>query len=153
MGTCDLKSFVRAVLKKRAIAKIPSVKQTVPPQSIRLPFNTNELHQEIKVAITEAFHYCEQNRFLLFQRDNTLSFSMSNRWMRTKHGEDWSNDLNPLTEDTTGVLKQFGPGTDAVVLHYITEALHTFIIRNYYATAVMVAAASEKTIYVLSRSF
>src|SRR5260370_38439567 len=115
MGTCDLKSFVRAVLKKRAIAKIPSVKQTVPPQSIRLPFNTNELHQEIKVAITEAFHYCEQNRFLLFQRYNTLSFSMSNRWLRTKHGEGRANDLSQQPEDTTGYMKQIGPYTAAAV--------------------------------------
>jgi hypothetical protein len=152
IGNCDFESFVMAVLQQLAQVKIPSVKQTAPPQSTRLPFNTNELHQEIKVAITEAFHYCEQNRFLLFQRDNTLSFSMSNRWMRTKRGEDWANDLTPLPEDTTGYMKQFGPGTDAVVLEYITEALHTFTNRNYYATAVMVGAASEKTIYLLAGS-
>jgi hypothetical protein len=49
-------------------------------------------------------------------------------------------------------MKQFGPGTDAVVLEYMTEALHTFTNRNYYATAVMVGAASEKTIYLLAGS-
>jgi hypothetical protein len=63
--------------------------------------------------------------------------------MRTKRGEVWANDLTPLPEDATGYLRQFAPGTDAVVLEYMTEALHTFINRNYFATAVMVGAASE----------
>jgi hypothetical protein len=152
IGNCDFEQFVVAVLQQLAQANVPSVKRTAPPQSTRLPFNVNDLHQGIKVAITEAFYYCEQNRFILFQRDNLLNFSMSNRWMKTKQGEDWANDLTPLPEDTTGYMRQFAPGTDAVVLEYITEALHTFINRNYYATAVMVGAPSEKTVYLLAGS-
>lgn len=72
--------------------------------------------------------------------------------MKTKRGEAWSNDVTPLPEDVAGYLRQFAPGADAVVLEYITEALHTFIARNFFATAVMIGAASEATLYLLADS-
>lgn len=153
IGNCDFEQFVIAVMHEMAKLNVPSVKPTAIPHNTRLPFNPNELHQDIKIAITEAFQYCEQNRFLLFQRDNLLNFaSSSGRWIRTKRGELWANDLTPLPEDVTNYLKQFASGTDKVVLEYITEALHTFINRNYFATAVMVGAASEATLYLLAES-
>jgi hypothetical protein len=150
VGNCDFEQFVMAVMQQLAKANVSSVRATSHPQSTRLPFNTNDLPHDMKIAITEAFYYCEQNRFLLFQRDNVLNFGPCGRWTKTKRGEEWAKDVTPLPEDAAGYLRQFPPGTDAVVLEYITEALHTFINRNYFATAVMIGAASEATIYLLA---
>jgi hypothetical protein len=60
--------------------------------------------------------------------------------------------VEPLPEDYNGYMKQFGASTDAVVREYVAEALNSFIHRNFFATAVMIGAASEKTIYLLADS-
>jgi hypothetical protein len=60
--------------------------------------------------------------------------------------------VEPVPEDYDGYMKQFGPTTDAVVRQYVSEALSTFMKEAYFACAVMIGAAAEKTIYLLADS-
>jgi hypothetical protein len=68
----------------------------------------------------------------------------------TARGQEWANSVEPLPEDYNGYMNQFGASTDPVVRQYISEALNIYICGAYFASAVMMGAASEKSIYLLA---
>jgi hypothetical protein len=119
-------------------------------------YNFDAVHLDIRLAVTEAFYYLEQNRFILRSPPtNTTAFVLGqqDRQFRiTKRGQDWANSAEPVPEDYDGYMKQFGPASDAVVRQYISEALNTFMHGSYFASAVMIGAASEKSIHLLADS-
>lgn len=152
-GNLNFDSFVDGVFHVLARANVPSIQKSVPPQSTLRPYNLNAVHQDIKVAVTEAFYYVEQNRFILQQpHGNSITFTTSGQWLITERGREWAKGVEPLPEDYNGYMKQFGATTDAVVRQYISEALNTYIRGTYFASAVMIGAASEKAIYLLADS-
>ena len=103
--------------------------------------------------MTEAFYYVEQNRFILQQPPgNDITFTTSGQWLITERGQEWAKGVEPLPEDYNGYMKQFGATADSVVRQYISEALNTYIRGTYFASAVMIGAASEKAIYLLADS-
>ncbi|MGB8801437.1 MAG: hypothetical protein WCC97_12170 [Candidatus Acidiferrales bacterium] len=113
----------------------------------------NAVHQDIKIAVAEAFHYIEQNRFILHQRnDRSLTFTTGGQWLITERGQEWVKGVEPLPEDYNGYMKQFDVTADEVVRQYTSEALNTYIRGTYFASAVMIGAASEKAIYLLADS-
>jgi hypothetical protein len=116
-------------------------------------YNFDGVHHEIRLAVTEAFNYLEQNRFILRPPPtNAPAFVSSGQYQITKRGQEWAKGVEPLPEDYNGYMKQFGATTDAVVREYISEALNTYIHGTYFASAVMIGAASEKAIYLLADS-
>jgi len=116
-------------------------------------YNFEAVHPDIRLAVTEAFYYLEQNRFILRPPPtNAPAFVSVGQFQITKRGQEWANSVEPVPEDYNGYMKQFGPTSDAVVRQYISEALNTFMHRSYFATAVMIGAASEKSIYLLADS-
>ena len=122
-------------------------------------YNESVMHRDIKLAVVEAFCYCEQNRFILRQPPthgsyfNRAGFVVSgDECVITARGREWAKGVEPLPEDYNGYMKQFGATTDDVVRQYISEGLNTFIRGTYFASAVMVGAASEKAIYLLADS-
>jgi hypothetical protein len=152
-GNLNFESFVDGLLAALARANVPTIQKSAPPQSTRRPYNLNAIHQDIQIAITESFYYVEQNRFILQQpHDNSLSITQGGQWLITKRGVEWANGVDPLPEDYNGYMKQLGPTTDAIVRQYVSEALNTFMKEAYFACAVMIGAASEKTIYLLADS-
>lgn len=74
-------------------------------------------------------------------------------WYRaTEKGRQWSRDLRPVPEDPDGFLAAFDaeiPSSDTVIKQYVAEALVTYNRRAWFATAVMIGAASEKAVYLL----
>jgi len=153
-GNLNFDTFVDELMKVLGRGNVPSVKESVFPQSTRRQYDLNALHQNIKIAITEAFHYLEQNRFILHQRnDRSLMFmTTSGQWLITERGQEWAEGVEPLPEDYNGFMKQFGATADEVVRQYTSEALNTYIRGTYFASAVMIGAASEKAIYLLADS-
>jgi len=116
-------------------------------------YNFDAAHPDIRLAVTEAFYYLEQNRFILRPPPTHASaFVASNQCQITERGHEWAKRAEPLPEDYNGYMKQFDVSTDDVVRQYISEALHTFIRGTYFASAVMIGAASEKAIYLLADS-
>src|SRR5580700_3696939 len=80
-------SFVDGVFHVLARANVPTIQKSVPPQSTLRPYNLNAVHQNIKVAVTEAFYYVEQNRFILQQpHGNSIAFTTSGQWLITERG-------------------------------------------------------------------
>ena len=75
-----------------------------------------------------------------------------NLYRATEKGRQWSTDLRPVPEDPDGFLAAIDaeiPSVDDVVKQYVSEALVTYNRRAWFATAVMIGAASEKVVYLL----
>jgi hypothetical protein len=152
-GNLNFDSFVDGVFGVLSLANVPSIQKSAPPQSMRRPYILNAVHQDIKIAVTEAFYYLEQNRFILEQPPiSSIEFTVAGQWLITERGQEWAKGVEPLPEDYNGYMKQFAASTDAVVRQYVSEALNTYIRGTYFASAVMIGAASEKAIYLLADS-
>jgi hypothetical protein len=152
-GNLNFDTFVDGVFSVLARANVPTIQKSAPPQSTLRPYDSNAVHHDIKVAVTEAFYYIEQNRYILHQRnDRSLAFTTGGQWLITERGQEWAKGVEPVPEDYNGYMKQFGATTDAVVRQYISEALNTYVRGTYFASAVMIGAASEKAIYLLADS-
>lgn len=116
-------------------------------------YDFDKAHPDIRDAVTEAFYYLEQNRFILRPPPtNATAFLAHGRFQITKRGQEWAKSVEPLPEDYNGYMNQFAASTDAVVRQYVSEALNTYIRGTYFASAVMIGAASEKSIYLLADS-
>lgn len=75
-------------------------------------------------------------------------------WFRlTERGTQWIASAGPVPEDSDGFLAALNaliPTLDAVVKQYLVEAVETYNRRVWFASAVMVGAASEKVVYMLA---
>lgn len=70
----------------------------------------------------------------------------------TLRGLEWAKGNEPLPEDIAGYMKFLHdriPNLDAVIEQYIADGLIAFERGAYFAAAVMLGAAAEKTIYLL----
>ena len=121
-------------------------------------YNEQALSKDIKIAVVEAFYYCEQHRFILRSPPTSANYiykegfnpKPGEQCLVTPRGQEWARTVDPLPEDYNGYMKQFPGTTDKVVLEYVGEALHTFVGGTYFSCAVMIGAASEKCIYLLA---
>jgi hypothetical protein len=114
-------------------------------------YNFDNAHPDLQMAATEAFYYLEQNRFTLRPAPNSnMAFMSHGRYVITARGQEWANGVDPLPEDYNGYMKQFDATVDPVVRQYVSEALNTYIRGTFFASAVMIGAASEKTVYMVA---
>ncbi len=70
----------------------------------------------------------------------------------TETGKAWASGATPPPEDPQGYLAALDalvPAVDPVVKQYVQEAVVTYERRAWFASAVMIGAASEKTVYLL----
>jgi hypothetical protein len=84
-----------------------------------------------------------------------LNLPSFNRYYVTKSGEQWFNGVEPIPEEAAGYmtfLRQLIPNMDSVIEQYVVEALTAFERRAYFASAVMLGAASEKALYLLAEA-
>jgi hypothetical protein len=73
----------------------------------------------------------------------------------TEKGKQWISATDPVPEDATGFLQALStliPSLDSVIKQYIAEAVVTYNRQAWFASAVMVGAASEKAVYMLIES-
>jgi hypothetical protein len=71
----------------------------------------------------------------------------------TESGRLWAEGSEPVPEDQGGflaTLKANVPRLDPVVLQYAQESVAAYNRRMFFASAVMIGAASEKTMYLLA---
>jgi hypothetical protein len=81
-----------------------------------------------------------------------MAFLPHGRYVITVRGQEWASGVEPLPEDYDGYMKQFDASVDAVIRQYVSEALNTYIRGTFFASAVMIGAASEKAIYMVAES-
>lgn len=124
------------------------------------PFNDyhalhNSLHQQnpgLEQVIIEAFFYMFHRGFFV-PESNAPNPPTMNRFHMTQKGLDWVNSCEPIPEDARGymrTLKVAVPKLDPIVEQYLNEALVTYNRQAWFASAVMVGAAAEKSVYLLA---
>jgi hypothetical protein len=70
----------------------------------------------------------------------------------TEAGQQWASGSTPVPEDQQGYLEALitlVPNVDDVIRQYVQEALVTYGRQAFFASAVMIGAASEKAVYLL----
>lgn len=70
----------------------------------------------------------------------------------TDAGRQWAEGIDPAPDDTTGylgALNSLVTNLDSVIVQYVQEALIAYERRAFFASAVMIGAASEKAVYLL----
>lgn len=71
----------------------------------------------------------------------------------TEYGKSWiKEDDDPVPEDFDyyiSYIKNRIPDVDEIIIQYISESLGTYKIDHFFASSVMLGAASEKLIYLL----
>jgi len=77
-----------------------------------------------------------------------------NRFFVTEYGKDWlESEVEPIPEYPKDYIKFLrNIPIDKRVLDYVIEALATFKNKHYFASAVMLGAASERILYILAES-
>jgi hypothetical protein len=86
---------------------------------------------------------------------NFPGYASHNAFLVTLKGQEWAEGGDLIPEDVAGFMKGFKtivPNLDSVIEQYVQEALVTYERRAYFAAAVMIGAASEKTVYLLAEA-
>lgn len=105
-------------------------------------------------VLTDAYQYLLSFGYIVPrpQSGGILDFS---RFVITQAGHQWATGSDPIPEDRVGYLEALRNSVsnlDPVIEQYVREALITYERRAFFASAVMVGAASEKAIYLLMRT-
>ncbi len=102
-------------------------------------------------AFVEAFWYLVTSGFILPQPTGSQPPNFAQLTI-TNIGREWAEGIEPSPEDQGGylaALRSQVPLLDPVIAQYVAEALMAYSRRMLFASAVMIGAASEKTIYLL----
>ena len=138
------------------IKRDPSRKNT-PSPSPYTDFFTNEAPERLRNVAIEALNYLlSGGLFAPTVMDTNLNgLRGSHPYFITQRGADWAASKQLMPEDSAEymkLVKQLVPALDPVIEQYISEGLSSFVGRHYFASAVMVGAASEKAVYILGDS-
>lgn len=118
--------------------------------------NSNNPHLES--ILNECYMYLLLHGIIIPKPDS-YQFGTSTAWQYyelTEYGKSWASSKGePIPEDTLGFLDYLTntiPNLDEIIIQYVNEALNTFNSDYFFASAVMLGAASEKLIYLLSEA-
>jgi hypothetical protein len=174
--------FMRAALRERSAALQggsgtvdvqyggivePTLRQMGEAQIISLPSDLQYGSLEAKVSnknpelsrlIVEAFHYLLHNGLITRTPDppNFPGHMNINSFIITRRGIEWAAGEEPIPEDARryiAVLQSLVPNLDPIIRQYVDESLIAYQRQAYFAAAVMVGAACEKSAYLLADSF
>jgi hypothetical protein len=164
-------SFMRAVLKEnferwaspQNLAQLPYVSYLLDPTLKKLheaglaeDQSYSGLHNKpsLAIALMGAYQYLISMGYLV-SKPNVQSGDTEHSWFGiTESGKVWINSGDPMPEDHTkymAVLDQTS-NLDAIVRQFVLESLRTYNSQLFFASAVMLGAASEKIAYLLADS-
>src|SRR5579875_2479266 len=112
--------------------------------------------QELQAAANQAlFHLLGSGYVYPKPTGEYRNFSRSEWYCWTERGLQWIKGNEPIPEAMTEYMKflrEHVPTVDKVISQYILEALVAFNREAPFAAAVMLGAASEKAVYLLTAS-
>ncbi len=118
------------------------------------PYMYQQAPNDLQAAASQALFYLEKSGYLYPKpTGDYLNFTRSEWYLWTERGLQWIAGAEPIPEDVTGYirfLREHVSTLDTVIGQYILEALEAFNREAYFASAVMVGAASEKAVYMLA---
>lgn len=115
-------------------------------------------NKKLEALIVECYTYLILHEIIIPKpvTPNYGSYGAWNSYKITSYGKKWiSSEEKVIPEDIDGYinfLKGNVSTIDNVIIQYVNEALKTFNGRYLFASAVMLGAAAEKIIYLLSEA-
>jgi hypothetical protein len=157
-GNFSYDNFVTSLLMELEKVQAPGVVRVPPEQSYKLQmYDFSQAPYDLKFSTAEAFFYLLHNGLIIPEPPQDLPSNLHQqvRYMLTPRGLEWAAGKEPLPEDVAGYMKllhELVPNLDAVIQQYILESLRSYERQMYFAAAVMVGAAAEKSVYLLAES-
>jgi hypothetical protein len=157
VGNFEYRNYADAVLNKLHAAGEPGiVKNDSFHMSTGNPFDDAKIPYQVKQLLAEAHFYLFRHGYIApMAADSYKNHPTWNRYNVTIRGQEYFSGSDPIPEDARSYLeflRQLLPALDTVIMQYIVEALKAFEREAYFATAVMIGAASEKAVYLLADS-
>lgn len=148
-------------LANKTLKKMVDVKLVDIPQTTNFIEYYNYICQDdknLEALIVECYTYLILHGIII-PKPATPQYGTVSSWNSyriTKYGEKWvSSEEKPIPEDIDGFmnfLEENIPYIDMVIIQYVSEALNTFNGQYLFASAVMLGAAGEKIVYLLSEA-
>ena len=160
MGEFSYQTFVSRLWKELDKVNAPGLVK-VPEQDRYLhghqPYNYDGSSQELKTSAIEAYSRLLRSGFVADQPgDHFRTHPPSGQRFRwTERGVSWINDGQAVPENSSAYmdyLRSLVGSLDSVVEQYVSEALVAFDRGADFAAAVMVGAACEKLLYLLTEA-
>lgn len=155
-GNFAYKDFVTALFTQLETINLPGVERTPQHKMHTLQmFDYQAAPYELKSVTMEAFQYLLRNGYLIPVPPEDTTNLRNVNFVVTERGISWAENIEPIPEDVEGYMKllqKLVPNLDAVIEQYIIEGLRSFERQTYFAAAVMVGAAAEKSVYLLAES-
>jgi len=145
----NYRQFTDAIL--RGLIAEGIVDQSVLPA---ISYQGSRMHGELEQVLSEAFFLLFHRGYFVPKSDGQNTPLMTDFYV-TKSGVDWFKGGEPLPEDSRSYVEYVNksvPNLDPVIEGYLREALTTFARQAWFASAVMLGAAAEKTIYLLAEA-
>ena len=157
MSNFEYRNYADAVLKGLHAANVPGiVKNDQFHMSTGNAFDDAKIPYQVKQLLAEAHHYLLGHGYVApAAADSYKNEPRRDKYNVTCRGTQYFNGDDPIPEEAKSYLeflRQLLPTLDSVILQYIVEALTAFEREAYFATAVMIGAASEKAVYLLAAS-
>lgn len=119
-------------------------------------FQYEAMPADLRALVSEAFfHLFHKGYIAPVAPDAHLNQPPLHMFNVTRRGRAWFQGEDPLPEDTERYLKflrERVTAIDPVIEQYVIEALTAFEREAYFASAVMLGAASEKELYLLAEA-
>jgi hypothetical protein len=120
------------------------------------PFDEQKVPYQITQLLAEAFYYLFRHGYIApAAGDNYQQQPLWHKYNVTQRGLVYFTGSEPVPEEARSYLeflRQLVPNRDPIIEQYVSEAFIAYEREAYFAAAVMVGAASEKTVYLLAAS-
>jgi len=157
MGDLSASVFFQRLWTKLEVINDPGVVRPSPNQyHPGRAYLYEQSPHDLQAAANQAFFYLLGSGYVYPKlTGDYLNFSRSEWYCWTERGLQWVKGAEPIPEAVTEYMKflrEHVPTVDNVIFQYILEALVAFNREAFFAAAVMLGAASEKAVYLLTAS-
>jgi hypothetical protein len=153
----EFRTYANALFMQLEQAQVNGVAR-FPPGSYTggQTFQYAAMPADLQALVSEAFfHLFHKGYIAPVAPDTQLNLPHLHMFNVTRRGRAWFQGKEPLPEDAVRYLKFLCdrvPAIDPIIEQYVIEALWAFEREAYFASAVMLGAASEKELYLLAEA-
>lgn len=117
------------------------------------PYNSLGMRNPVVIALAEGYYQLVSMGYIVPQSNTQKGGGPDWDWFDiTEIGRVWASGSEPVPEDPEGYMGAFRASVheaDPVIVQYVDESLRTYQHHSFFASAVMLGAASEKLVYLL----
>jgi hypothetical protein len=153
----EFRTYANALFAQLEQAQVPGIARFQLGQySGGQTYQYDAMPHELRALVSEAFfHIFHKGYIAPAAPDSHLNPPPLHMFNVTQRGRAWFQGKEPLPEDAERYMKflrERVPALDPLIEQYVIEALTAFDRDAYFASAVMLGAASEKELYLLAEA-